>query len=159
MKSRLLIVTGIILSLIIIISLVSLQIFDIQKYSKENQYEFSAKVLYSKEFLPLMCPIPNECQTHLQLKIWSETPAILQAYKICNGFSCLEQDQVEYTATDYGTIPLFDGNKWNIGDKISIKVKVATYYDETYTRHPFPQPYYIDLGESEIIEYGLENEN
>lgn len=150
MKTRLLIIIGITIATIITVSVVSLQYFDTQKYSKENPYGFSAKVFYTKDFLPL-CPVPNACQTHLQLKIWSNIPAILQGYKICNGFSCLEQDHVEYRTTNYGTIALFDGNKWNAGDKVSIKVQVITQYKDDET-HPEPQTFYIDLGESEIVD-------
>ena len=154
MKTRLLIIIGITLAAITAISIISLQSFDTQEYSQENPYGFSAQVSYSKEFLPIMCPTQNDCSTHLQLNIWSDVPAILQGYKICNGFSCVSQDNIYFSTKDSTIIPIFDGNKWNIGDKVSIKVQVVTQYDENYT-HPFPIPFYIDLGESEIIEYGL----
>jgi micrococcal nuclease len=61
---------------------------------------------------------------------------------------------MEFSTKDPGIIPIFDGNRWNIGDKLSIKVQVATAYDKTMTQ-PFPMPFYIDLGESEIVEYRL----
>jgi endonuclease YncB( thermonuclease family) len=146
----------IIIALVVISAIVIgffMQSFDTQEYSKENSYGFAAHMFYSKEFLPIMCPTQNDCSTHLQLNIWSEVPAILQGYKICNGLSCVSQDNIHFSSKDSAIIPIFDGNKWNMGDKISIKVQVATAYDETMA-HPFPMPFYIDLGESEITEYG-----
>lgn len=124
-----------------------------QEYSKENPYGFSAKMFYSKEFLPLMCPIQNDCSTHLQLKIWSDVPAILQGYKICSGFFCVNQNNMQFSTKDSRIIPIFDGNKWSVGNKVTIKVQVVTEYDEGIS-HPRPETFYIDLGESEIVEDG-----
>lgn len=157
MKTRLLIIIGIVgitLVTLIVISLVYLQFFDEHQYSKENPYGFSAYVSYSKELLPIMCPTQNDCSTHLQLNISSDTPAILQGYKICNGLSCVTQDNTHFSTKDPQIIPVFDGNKWNVGDKVSIKVQVVAQYDETST-HPFPTLHYIDLGKFQITEYGV----
>ena len=162
MRTRLLIIIGIVLAIIITICAVFLSSFDEHQYSKENPYGFSAHVFYSKELLPIMCPLQsNDCATHLQLSIGSDTPAILQGYKICNGLSCVSQDDLYFSSKEPAIIPIFGGDGWKTGDKVSIKVTVVTQYDETYT-HPFPTPFYIDLGESEITEYGvieLEDEN
>ena len=154
MKTRLLIIFAIAISVVSAIIVGFFALSNDPQYSKENPYGFSAQVFYSEHFLPIMCPTQNDCSTHLQLNIWSDVPAILQGYKICNGFSCVIKDNMAFSTKDSTIIPIFDGNKWNIGDKVSIKVQVVTQYDENYT-HPFPIPFYIDLGESEIIEYGL----
>ncbi|GEM_PF-3971475 len=154
MKTRLLIIFAITISVVSTIIVGFFALSNDPQYSKENPYGFSAQMFYSKEFLPIMCPIQNDCNTHLQLNIWSDVPAILQGYKICNGFSCVIKDNIYFSTKDSTIIPIFDENKWNIGDKVSIKVQVVTQYDENYT-HPFPIPFYIDLGESEIVEYGL----
>jgi len=163
MKTNLLIIIGIALAAIVTLSTVFLYSFDEHQYSKENLYGFSAHVFYSKELLPIMCPLQsNDCATHLQLSIGSDTPAILQGYKICNGLSCVSQDDLYFSSKESAIIPIFGGDGWKTGDKVSIKVTVVTQYDETYTRHPPPIPFYIDLGESEITEYGvikLENED
>ena len=156
MKTRLLILTVI---AIIVISAIVVGFFILssndQQYSKENPYGFKARVFYDPHFLPIMCPTQDGCSTHLQLSINSEIPAVLKGYKICNGYSCVIQDSIHFSTNDSAIIPIFDNNKWNIGDKISIKVQVETQYDETYTHHPPPIPFFIDLGESEIAEIGV----
>ncbi|MCE9652427.1 MAG: hypothetical protein K8Q89_05140 [Nitrosarchaeum sp.] len=155
MKTRLLIIIGIVLATIVTLSIVFSYSFDGYQYSKENPYGFSAHVFYSKELLPIMCPLQsNDCGTHLQLSIGSDTPSILQGYKICNGLSCVSQDDLYFSSKEPAIIPIFGVDGWKTGDKTSIKVTVVTQYDETYT-HPFPIPFYIDLGESEITEYGV----
>ena len=153
MNTRLLIIIGIVFSVIVTIPIIFMSSFDTQEYSKENPYEFSALAFYSKESLSIMCPT-NNCDTHLQLNISSKIPAILQGYKICNEFSCVNVDNIHFSSNDHGIIPIFDENKWKIGDKITIKVQVTTKYDETIT-HPEPMPVFIDLGESEIHEMGV----
>ncbi len=159
MKTRLLIIIGITIT---VISAIAVGFFtlssDDQQYSKENPYGFSAHVFYDPHFLPIMCPIQtDDCGTHLQLSIRSDVPAILQGYKICSGFSCVSQDHMQFSTKDSGIIPIFDGNKWNVGDKISLKVQVVTEYDKGIT-HSQPEPFYIDLGESEIAEDGFNAE-
>jgi hypothetical protein len=125
-----------------------------REHSKENPYGFSAHMFYSKDPLPLMCPNPSECNTHLQLNIWSDVPAILQGYKICNELSCVIKDNIHFSTKDSAIIPVFDGNKWNVGDKVSINVQVVAQYGDDET-HPEPKLLYIDLGEFEITEYGV----
>jgi hypothetical protein len=150
MRTRLLIIIGIVLATIVTLSIFFLSSFDDKQYSKENPYGFSADVFYDPHFLPIMCPTQDGCSTHLQLKTGSDVPSILQGYQICNGFFCVSQDNVHFSTKDTAIIPIFDGNKWNVGDNVSIKVQVvAEYWDQT---HPQPKTFYIDLGESEIVD-------
>src|SRR3989344_4489651 len=99
MKTRLLIICTVIV--IVVVSSITIGFFTLssndQQYSKENPYGFSAKVFYSKDFLPIMCPTQDGCSTHLQLKIGSDVQAILQGYKICSGLSCISQDNMQFS--------------------------------------------------------------
>lgn len=127
---------------------------DYVKYSDENLYGISAKVVRSTHLLPIFCPIENKeeycSNTHFRLIVKSETPAILERYKICNGSSCIEKDGLGYkTNVPSSVIPLYGIESWKIGDTVSIKVGASIAYDESYT-HPYPVTNYIDLGQSVI---------
>lgn len=128
---------------------------DSTNYSTENIYGISAKVVRSTHLLPIFCPIEENKEeycsnTHFRLIVKSETTAILERYKICNGSSCIEKDGLGYkTNVPSSVIPLYGIESWKIGDTVSIKVGASIAYDESYT-HPYPVTNYIDLGQSVI---------
>lgn len=129
----------------------ALSFSDLTKYGDENIYGISAKVIRSAHPLPINCPA-GDCQTtHFRLTVESESPAVIEEYKICNGLSCIKEEGMMHSTNEpqSSLIPLFGVESWEIGDTVSITVGAYTLYDEAYT-HPFPITHYIDLGQSVI---------
>lgn len=154
MKSRLLMIIGIVIAILVTIVLVS-SLQNITKYNDDNIYKISAKIIRSEIPYPMMCPLDPCPVSHLSLSIKSETPIVLEEYLICNGFSCVKNEKLHHDVKYSNEIPLFNIESWQIGDVISIKIGASTLYDDSYTHHPPPMTKFIDLGESEIIEYGM----
>jgi len=146
---KLVLIIGIGISVAVTILVLSIIFSDFTSYADENIYGISAQVVRSANPLPLMCPLESCTLTHFQLIIESETPAIIEQYKICNGFSCIQNKEIRFRTNESGIIPMFEIESWKIGDMVSIKVGASTSYNEEYT-HPPPITRYIDLGLSKI---------
>ena len=143
---------GIGIACVIVILVFSISFSNLTTYDDENIYGISAQVVRSVDPLPIMCPTEPCPITHFQLVVDSEIPAIIEQYKICLGFSCIQNNEIRYeTKGNLGLIPLFEIESWKVGDLISIKVGASTLYEGTDS-HPPPITKYIDLGESEVKE-------
>jgi len=152
MKTRLLIIIGITIAILVtIVSMSYLQ--SVTKYSDDNIYKISAKINRSEMPYPMVCPIEPCPVSHLSFSIKSETPIVLEEYLICNGFSCVKNEKLHHDVKYSNEIPLFNIESWQIGDVVSIKIGASTLYYEQYT-HPFPITKFIDLDQSTIESGG-----
>ncbi|MFB5620476.1 MAG: hypothetical protein ACE5RC_05030 [Nitrosopumilus sp.] len=147
MKTRILIIIG--MSIILLGLFLAYSLQNTTAYNDENIYKISAKIIRSESALPIMCPTDPCPITHFSLSIKSETPAVLEEYLICNGFSCIKNENTHYDIKYSNLIPLFGIDSWKVGDTVSIKIGVSTLYDVQYT-HPPPITRFIDLGQSMI---------
>ena len=130
--------------------------YDFTTSTKENKYGVEAKLVYSENYLPFMCPVPCE-GTHFSLDVTSEKNAFFLGYNICNGITCVKNYgsnvflRAGAPASDHTIVPVWGIESWKSGDIVDIRVKVAEAVptDNYYATDP-SNLIFVDLGKSKI---------
>ncbi|MDE1839040.1 MAG: hypothetical protein KGH87_03875 [Thaumarchaeota archaeon] len=134
--------------------------YDPTPVTTENNFGINALVIHSSTSMG--CPTEDCHYPDHYLKITSRSNTFLVGYNICDGNSCVKQDELAIPLThsnsippDYQKIRLPDNLPWKDGDLVNIQVKIPTTFisDSSFTfDSSTAQKIWVDLAKSEIVK-------
>ncbi|MDE1819009.1 MAG: hypothetical protein KGI19_10460 [Thaumarchaeota archaeon] len=134
---------------------------DLTPVTKQNTFGLSAMVVHRP---PEIGCFNNQCPPvhDYYLEINSKIKTILVGYNICDGDSCVTQDDMrillpvqDVVHPGYHELQLPANLSWKVGDPVSIQAKITSTFilDSAFTPDPSHDPkIWVDLGQLKILE-------